>query len=119
MINGRQVINTHFSYLSLFSLPRLHRAILLLPFSYKQHIILRAGRSAVRLARSVRDAEVGGSNPLAPTSFHYFVGIDLHAHKFIKLRINQVNIASKAQLLKRLYPEGSQVSPTSWITEVA
>ena len=27
-----------------------------------------AGRSAVRLARSVRDAEVGGSNPLAPTS---------------------------------------------------
>src|SRR5215204_4676627 len=28
-----------------------------------------AGRSAARLARSVRDAEVGGSNPLAPTSF--------------------------------------------------
>src|SRR5690554_2674738 len=31
----------------------------LLPFS---------GSSAVRLARSVRDAEVGGSNPLSPTS---------------------------------------------------
>ena len=26
-----------------------------------------AGRSAVRLARLVRDQEVGGSNPLAPT----------------------------------------------------
>ena len=26
-----------------------------------------AGRSAARLARRVRDAEVGGSNPLAPT----------------------------------------------------
>ena len=30
-------------------------------------IMIATGRSAVRLARSVRDAEVGGSNPLAPT----------------------------------------------------
>ena len=28
--------------------------------------MILAGRSAVWLARSVRDAEVGGSNPLAP-----------------------------------------------------
>ncbi len=31
-----------------------------------------AGRSAARLARRVRDAEVGGSNPLAPTILFRF-----------------------------------------------
>src|SRR6266536_4540864 len=33
---------------------------------YSLHSSLTAGRSAARLARLVRDQEVGGSNPLAP-----------------------------------------------------
>ena len=37
-----------------------------MPKSLNSPIIMLTGRSAVRLARSVRDAEVGGSNPLAP-----------------------------------------------------
>ncbi len=37
-----------------------------MPKRLNSPIIKLAGRSAVRLARSVRDAEVGGSNPLAP-----------------------------------------------------
>ena len=31
-------------------------------------MVFRTGRSAAWLARSVRDAEAGGSNPLAPTT---------------------------------------------------
>ena len=42
-------------------------------------ILPTAGRSAVRLARSVWDAEVGGSNPLAPTS-QYKVDIKIIIH---------------------------------------
>ena len=44
---------------AVFSLPPL-------PKRLNSPIMVLAGRSAVRLARSVRDAEVGGSNPLAP-----------------------------------------------------
>src|SRR5205807_4466957 len=36
-------------------------------WAHRTETRIAAGRSAVRLARLVRDQEVGGSNPLAPT----------------------------------------------------
>src|SRR5712664_3747948 len=51
---------------------------------------LASGRSAARLARLVRDQEVGGSNPLAPTENQMLDGLRVSSISFRELPVDSL-----------------------------